>query len=64
MTGYGKYTNFVVDHMAVISVCVNLAASFVLLKVASVKLVKGSRKRKSQGYDIPNRYTKWSLTCV
>ena len=46
MTGYGKYTNFVVDHMAVISVCVNLAASFVLLKVASVKLVKGSRKRK------------------
>ena len=46
MTGYGKYTNFVVNHMAVISVCVNLAASFVLLKVASVKLVKGSRKRK------------------
>lgn len=46
MTGYGKYTNFVVDHMAVISVCVNLAASFVLLKVASVKLVKGSRKRE------------------
>ena len=46
MTGYGKYTNFVVDHMAVISVCVNLAASFVLLKVASVKLIKGSRKRK------------------
>lgn len=46
MTGYGKYTNFVVDHMAVISVCVNPAASFVLLKVASVKLVKGSRKRK------------------
>ena len=32
--------------MAVISVCVNLAESFVLLKVALVKLVKGSRKRE------------------
>lgn len=53
MKGYGAYSDFLIDYMAVISVCVNLIAAFILMRIGSYKLFYGKAKKKRE----KNKYT-------
>lgn len=46
ISNYGDYTAFVMEHKCAISVCINLCMAFIMLRIASVKLIKGSRRNK------------------
>lgn len=48
MTGYGKYSDFIVGHLDIICVCVNLCTSFVLIRLASRRLRTGIKKKRSR----------------
>ncbi len=46
MTGYGRYSDFIVEHLGTICVCVNLCVSFVLIRLAACRLRSGIKKKK------------------
>ena len=45
-TGYGAYYEFVVMHFRILSVCINMFISAILLFIASKKVMTGGRKKK------------------
>lgn len=46
MTGYGRYSDFIVEHLGAICVCVNLCVSFVLIRLAACRPRSGIKRKK------------------